>query len=91
MSKAVLIMDMPDCCGDCILRDIDSSGLYCIPAENYFDGDDSSEERETLCPLRKLPDRKEEVLKTCTAQEALLFRENRGWNACLDAIEDTDA
>ena len=48
MAKAVLIMDMPECCADCQLADDDPSGLYCPPADDYYDGSDSSEDRASF-------------------------------------------
>lgn len=58
MAKAVLVMDMPECCADCQLADDDPSGLYCVPADDYYDGSDSSEDRASFCPLQELPDKK---------------------------------
>lgn len=52
MAKAVLVMDMPECCADCQLADDDPSGLYCMFADDYYDGSDSSEDRASFCPLR---------------------------------------
>ena len=37
MAKAVLVMDMPECCADCQLADDDPSGLYCVPADEYYE------------------------------------------------------
>lgn len=59
MVKAVLVIDMPECCADCQLADDDPSGLYCVFADDYYDGSDSSEDRASFCPLRKLPEKKE--------------------------------
>ncbi len=84
MSKAIFVMDMPECCGDCKLGDLDPSGLYCIPADNYFDGNDSSEERAAWCPLRELPEKKNyEKLSDTNPVKSW----GNGWNTCLDAIE----
>ena len=52
MAKAVLIMDMPECCADCQLADDDPSGLYCPPADDYYDGSDSSEDRASFLPAQ---------------------------------------
>ena len=57
MPKAVLIMDMPECCADCQLADDDPSGLYCVPADKYYDGEESTEDRASFCPLRELPEK----------------------------------
>lgn len=58
MAKAILVMDMPESCADCQLADDDPSGLYCVPADDYYDGSDSSEDRASFCPLQELPDKK---------------------------------
>ena len=76
MSKAVLIMDMPECCADCQLADDDPSGLY-------YDGSDSSDDRASFCPLRKLPEYRRTIGKESEQNRILT---NTGWNACLDKI-----
>lgn len=84
MAKAVLVMDdMSENCADCQLAYDDSSGLYCIPADDYYDGQDSSEDRASFCPLRELPEYKRTV-GTESENDKLLM--NMGWNACLDKI-----
>lgn len=82
MAKAVLVMDeMPECCADCQLADDDPSGLYCVPADKYYDGKESTEDRASFCPLRELPEKKE-----CRIGEhgERMFR--AGFNACLNEI-----
>lgn len=81
MSKAVLIMDMPDCCADCQLADDDPSGLYCVPADKYYDGEESTEDRASWCPLRELPEKKE---RRIGEHGERMFR--AGFNACLNEI-----
>lgn len=81
MSKAVLIMDMPDCCADCQLADDDPSGLYCVPADKYYDGEESTEDRASFCPLRELPEKKE---RRIGEHGERMFR--AGFNACLNEI-----
>lgn len=84
MPKAVLVMDMPECCADCQLADDDPSGLYCMFADDYYDGSDSSEDRASFCPLRELP---EKIPKLKSGYENLSTSIRRvGWNACLDEI-----
>lgn len=93
MSKAVLIMDMPKCCGDCVFSNPD--GDYCP-----FLGEVTRSEYETCkkadCPLRELPERKpERILKTLgKTVKTTRFEHsdlNIGWNACIDAIEGSKA
>jgi hypothetical protein len=85
MSKAVLVMDeMPECCADCELADDDSSGLYCVPADEYYDGKESTEDRASFCPLRELP---EKIPELKSGYEDISTSIRRvGWNACLDEI-----
>ena len=85
MAKAVLVMDMPECCADCQLADDDSSGLYCMLADDYYDGSDSSEDRASFCPLRELP----EKMKVCgkyPQPDGITPSYKVGWNSCLDEI-----
>ena len=91
MAKAVLVMDMPECCADCQLADDDTCGLYCMFADDYYDGSDSSEDRASFCPLRELPERKEEFeLRECKGSLKGTWKvpliENKGFNSCLDKI-----
>lgn len=81
MSKAVLIIDMPECCADCQLADDDPSGLYCVPADEYYDGKESTEDRASFCPLRELPEKKE---RRIGEHGERMFR--AGFNACLNEI-----
>lgn len=81
MAKAVLVMDMPDCCADCQLADDDPSGLYCVPADKYYDGEESTEDRASWCPLRELPEKKE---RRIGEHGERMFR--AGFNACLNEI-----
>mgnify|MGYP006939730926 CR=1 FL=1 len=85
MAKAILIMDMPESCADCQLADDDPSGLYCPPADDYYDGSDSSEDRASFCPLRELPEKKPELKSGYENLSTSIRRV--GWNACLDDIE----
>lgn len=83
MAKAILVMDIPECCADCQLADDDPSGLYCMFADDYYDGSDSSEDRASFCPLRKLPEYRRTIGKESEQNRILT---NTGWNACLDKI-----
>lgn len=82
MAKAILIMNMPECCAYCQLADDDPGGLYCVFADNYYDGSDSSEDRASFCPLRELPEKKETNYYMNNKEKGIV----EGWNACLDEI-----
>ena len=87
MAKAILILDeMPKCCADCILGDDDPSGLYCVPKDEYFDGEDTTESRSTWCPLREVPQKIgiDEALKM--PRDGCIADVIRSYNACIDEI-----
>lgn len=92
MSKAVLVMNMPESCFGCnfMYCDEESDTETCQAMETARDID-LIEDRPDWCPLRELPERKpESERRECegsargTWQVPLL--ENMGWNACLDEI-----
>ena len=83
MSKAVLIMDMPKNCIKCPFESCSKCkikptvGITVIPQKA----------RPELCPLRKLPERKDlsgDVHDSISAGKEIAAA---SWNACLDAIE----
>ena len=84
MVKAILVMDMPESCADCKLAADDPRGLYCMFANDYYDGSDSSEDRASFCPLRELPKKIPEPKSGYEIINRTLHR--AGWNACLDKI-----
>ena len=97
MAKAVLVMDMPESCSKCKflyefqgikkcqLMNVLNNGASRL-AQNTF-----TKKRHEKCPLRELPEKKEEfeqrerIGSTKGTWEIPLI-ENKGWNACLDAI-----
>lgn len=82
MSKAVLIIDMPDNCYDCILN-YDS---FCcsINNTNFFDSTkfDPVKTRLNNCPLKLLP----EEDKECHYPDEYEDGYADGWNACIKEI-----
>ena len=90
MAKAVLVMDMPEqVCQKCTLcyeTDNDDEYLCCATGKLLPDG-----EKPDWCPLRELPEKKEEFeLLECegSMEEVWEFPslKNKGFNACLDEI-----
>lgn len=96
MPKAVLVMDMPECCPDC--RFFESDWRECYAISKRYNRDIMTEEaKPNWCPLRELPEKKESdsflteaVQDDCfdgTDSDVAYFNgKDAGFNACLDAI-----
>lgn len=88
MAKAVLVMDMPECCVDCCCgyfeRYTKELNLVCGAT-----GEDANNvEKPDWCPLRELPEKIPE-LKSGYEDFSVSIR-RVGWNACLDEILKDD-
>ena len=91
MAKALLVMDIPECCADCCCgyfeRYTKELNLVCGAT-----GEDANNVgKPDWCPLRELPERKEEFeLRECKGSVKGTWKvpliENKGFNACLDEI-----
>lgn len=98
MPKAVLVMDMPERCDKCLLllKFPQKDGLALCLARPTNGQEEYNPKREKSwrpdwCPLRELPEKKEEFeLCECKGPTKGTWEvpliENKGWNACLDAI-----
>lgn len=84
MAKAVLVMDMPECCADCpcsfFERDNPILNLICgVTQEDAYNVG-----KPDWCPLRELPEKipesKSEYEKVTTSVKRI------GWNECLDTM-----
>lgn len=87
MPKAVLIMDMPERCADCPLRNSShakNSYVCCYLTLKDISETDYYDKKPDWCPLRELPEKKPE-LKSGYENLSTSIRQV-GWNACLDAI-----
>lgn len=96
MPKAVLVMDMPESCFGCnfMYCDEENDTETCQATETARDID-LIEDRPDWCPLRELPEKKEEVeLRECKGSVEGTWEVplpvNKGWNACLDNILKDD-
>lgn len=84
MAKAILVMDMPECCVDCCCgyfeRYTKELNLVCGAT-----GEDANNVgKPDWCPLRELP---EKIPEFKSGYEDLGTSIRRGgWNACLDEI-----
>lgn len=84
MAKAVLVMDMPECCADCpcsfFERDNPILNLICgVTQEDAYNVG-----KPDWCPLRKLPEKIPDLEHGYENVEKSIIR--IGWNACLDMI-----
>lgn len=87
MAKAMLIMDMPNGCDGCpICQGIATDGDFVCSIrdkdgneQGFYDGE---YERPSYCPLRELPQKKDEPLFYLTYDEGY----DAGYNACIDEI-----
>ena len=79
MSKAVLVLDMPEGCNCCKLSDCTGYAPFCrIKMESYLGRMDK---KPDWCPLRTVPERDKKQYSTGASNS---YR--NGWNACIDAI-----
>ena len=81
MSKAVLIIDMPDSCRDCDCFSNHYSDMYCIASQRTIDYPFPVDFRQKWCPLKPLPeeDNDEHFSEWGRGYQG-------GWNDCIDAI-----
>lgn len=92
MSKAVLVMNMPESCDMCDFADdtqpprYGERTLYCNAPGIGDDVTDYIACRPDWCPLRELPERKEELPVEKYEFGGLGKEFTSGFNACLDEI-----
>ncbi len=96
MAKAVLVMDMPERCDKCLLllKIPQKDGLaLCLarPTNGQEEYNPKHEKswRPDWCPLRELPEKEvaDKRLAISPLTEGYLKDFEKGWNACLDAID----
>ena len=78
MSKAVLVIDMPESCRECMCYVLGAAANFCGQTRYViFD----NKIKEPHCPLKPLPeeDNDEHLSEWCRGYQG-------GWNDCIDAI-----
>ncbi len=80
MSKAVLVMDMPDSCLICPFCNED---VACLAMDNSSIDVDVVQEKPDWCPIRQMPEKKQEEVPVAYTHFGAY---NDGCNACIDAI-----
>lgn len=80
MNKAILVIDIPECCGECplcIADEYNTSRECCMKYKGYV----NAKSKPTWCPLKPLPTKYD---------LDIAFDYNvdyeRGYNACVDEI-----
>lgn len=88
MAKAVLVMDMPESCFGCnfLYCNADAGIDSCQAMEVSRIVDSETYEKPEWCPLRELPERKEELPVEKYEFGGLGKAFTSGWNTCLDEI-----
>lgn len=86
MSKAIVVIDMPESCDMCdFVDDSVSTQLWCrLPGYGY-EVTDYIACRPEECPLRELP-RKMRVCGKYPQEDGIVPSYKIGWNACIDTI-----
>lgn len=92
MSKAILVMDMPESCDMCDLCEDSGISCYCGAPSIGENVDDYIVCRPDWCPLRPVP----EKMEVCGTYNADYYAKGGkppsykvGWNACIDAITNS--
>lgn len=90
MSKAILVMDMPECCRKCDLRVIGDYNFCTGTGGRKIDQITIINEdiKPDWCPLREAPQRKDlkKIGTGYTGYSQLAFSEAVGYNVCLSKI-----
>ena len=85
MSKAVLVMDMPDTCEKCKFCDYGdyTCRAFGILGKSYtYDIPEDGHPVPDWCPLKPIPEKIDYHANMSLSQ----MGEMRGWNACIDTI-----
>ena len=84
MNKAILVIDMPNCCDECFALDDSGDYPFClITQEQRGYTFRTREQKMDKCPLRPVPE------KLCVGIDDVLDCVNDfsyGWNACVNKI-----
>ena len=82
MSKAILAIDMPNCCDECFALDDNGDYPFClITQEQRGYTFRTREQRMDKCPFRSMPEKK----LTITSSD-YLNGFGDGYNACIDDL-----
>ena len=82
--KAILVIDMPMDCYECPCS---NEGCYLCQIRRRLLEDDFQDRRPSWCPLRPLPELRDEHCHCDNWEQERIFNaESRGFNWCIDEI-----
>lgn len=85
MNKAILVIDMPKCCDECLALDDNGDYPYClITGECRGYTFRVREQKMDKCPLKSVPNKRKEKYAADVGDRDCGFID--GWNACIDEI-----
>ena len=92
MSKAILVMDMPDSCMGCnfLYCDAENNSESCQAREKSRIVDLENDDKPDWCPLREMPEKLPLQGDVSDLQKMLEEMRRVSWNACIDAIGGGD-
>lgn len=85
MKKAVLVIDMPNCCDECFALDDNGDYPFClITQEQRGYTFRTREQKMDKCPFKPLPEKLE-------GNDSIYYQwgdYEDGWNHCIDCLTD---
>ena len=88
--KAILVIDMPNCCDECFALDDNGDYPFClITHQQKGHRFRTREQRMDKCPLKSIPD-KYDTDANIPHDRDYTFEYEHGYNACIDEILDND-
>ena len=85
MTKAILVIDMPKDCGECVLCQYPwKHGKRCSIIDEDCYEDCMHNRRNKLCPLKPMPEKREKP--TDSSYDFGFAKEIDGYNACIDEL-----
>ena len=82
MSKAVIVIDMPECCGHCPVSYFTEGAHHDFCQLLGYETTITEEGKLAECPLKPLPEKKN--IKTAATPTEIGCR--KGWNDCIETI-----
>ena len=85
MSKAILVIDMPNCCDECFALDDNGDYPFClITHEQRGYNFRTREQKMSKCPFRPMPEKS----LTGNSDYYQWGDYEDGWNHCIDCLID---